>query len=108
MLRQWYHAEADAAPDSDAGFSSEASRGIAALYQHLLQPDRSLRWPFMRTLIRCFDSASDLLTPGAPPDDPRSAKTSCCCIGGIGHYRERVQSFACHQFEMHDYFVCVQ
>ncbi|DBA96220.1 TPA: hypothetical protein ACH3X3_002417 [Trebouxia sp. C0006] len=53
------------------GFSSEASRGMAALYLHLLQPDRSLRWPFMRTLIRCFDSASDLLTPGAAPADPR-------------------------------------
>ncbi|KAA6428703.1 MAG: nipped-B -like [Trebouxia sp. A1-2] len=53
------------------GFSNEASRGMAAVYLHLLQPDRSLRWPFMRTLIRCFDSASDLLTRGAAPADPR-------------------------------------
>jgi len=107
MHKQWHHAEADAASDTDAGFSSEASRGMAALYLHLLQPDRSLRWPFMRTLIRCFDSASDLLTPGAAPADPRSVKASCHRTGGSGHYRERMQSFACHQFEMDDYFVCV-
>ena len=108
MHRQWYHAEADIAPDTDAGFSSEASRGMAALYLHLLQPDRSRRWPFMRTLIRCFDSASDLLTPGAAPADPRSVKASCHCTGGSGRYRERMQSFACHRFEMHDYLQCVQ
>lgn len=48
-----------------AGFTNEAGRGMAALYSLLLQPDRDLRWPFMRTLIRCFDTASDLLTSGA-------------------------------------------
>ncbi len=83
MHRQWHHGEADAASDTDAGFSSEVSRGMAALYLHLLQPDRSLRWPFMRTLIRCFDSASDLLTPGAAPADPRSVKAPCHCTGAV-------------------------
>lgn len=102
------HRQADAASDTDAGFSNEASRGMAAVYLHLLQPDRSLRWPFMRTLIRCFDSASDLLTRGAAPADPRSVKASRHRTGGTGHHRERMQSFACYQLEMQNYFVCVQ
>ena len=54
-----------------AGHTHEAGRGTANLYQHLLQSDRNLRWPFLRTLIRCFDTASDLLTAGAATADLR-------------------------------------
>lgn len=57
----------------DTGWSEDASRGMAALYTQLLQPDRMLRASFLRILMRCFDSASDLLSPGAASADPRYA-----------------------------------
>ena len=53
------------------GLSEDAGRGMAALYAQLLQPDRNLRASFLRILVRCFDTASDLLSPGASSADPR-------------------------------------
>ena len=55
------------------GFSSDAGRRVAALYSQLLQPDRNLRNSFLRLVARCFDTASDLLTPATATSDPRSA-----------------------------------
>ena len=55
----------------DTGLSEDAGRGMAALYTHLLQPDRNLRAQFLRILVRCFDTASDLLSTGGASADPR-------------------------------------
>ncbi|KAL3141175.1 hypothetical protein ABBQ38_003518 [Trebouxia sp. C0009 RCD-2024] len=54
-----------------AGLSEDAGRGMAALYAQLLQPDRNLRASFLRILVRCFDTASDLLSPGSATADPQ-------------------------------------
>lgn len=51
---------------------------MAALYAQLLQPDRNLRASFLRILVRCFETASDLLSPGAAAADPRYAVMPAC------------------------------
>ena len=60
------------------GLSEDAGRGMAALYTQLLQPDRNLRAQFLSILMRCFDTASDLLSSGAASADPRYAVAPAC------------------------------
>ena len=52
-----------------AGQLPEVGQELGNLYSHLLQTDRSLRLQFLRTLVRCFDSACDLLTAGPATAD---------------------------------------
>lgn len=51
--------------------SEDSARGMAALYSQVLQLDRNIRTPFLRAVMRCFDTASDLLTSGAATADLR-------------------------------------
>ena len=68
------------------GVSDASARGMGALYSHVLQPDRNIRMPFLKAVLRCFDTASDLLTMGAATANLRQAllptvfgAKSCIC-----------------------------
>lgn len=59
---------------------------MGALYSHVLQPDRNIRTPFLKAVLRCFDTASDLLTMGAATTNlrqvvhpPISGSQGCSC-----------------------------
>ena len=56
-----------------AGMGDESARGMAALYTHVLQLDRNIRMPFLRAVLRSFDTAADLLTTGAATANLRQA-----------------------------------